>query len=211
MVSDPFTPAANDLLVVGVHARGSLGAGALTDSQGLGFTLIDSIQSASHTLFVFLANTLAAASSMTVTFTVTGDDFTACIIGVVKVASNAGVGYVQSKEATGAAASTPTVVMDAAINALNCVVGFASNSTNTSSTSGIAPPTNWTEIADLGIGAPNTGQEIAIRNSGETLTTVPWGSTSASIWHAIIVEFAPPAAGGQAPRSIHQFRLRRAS
>lgn len=198
--SNAFTPAANDLLIVYVMASATLVAsapGAMTDSQGLGFTRVISANNSNpRSIYIFVANALAANSSMTVTFDCTGDTAGGAIIIPVRIAGMSRTGssaILQSKVANNSTGTTPEVIFDASAATGNVTFGGVANATNPA---GVNEPTNWTEDAgqDVGYTLPTSGAEFVYRNSGFTGTTITWGSTSASVWIAGIIELDTSAA-----------------
>jgi len=191
--SGSFVPAAGDYLVVFVVASGTAAAApTLTDSQGIGFTLVDSqIHFTVNRIYLFKANGAAAASSMTVTFACTADAATGAHI-VVFAVSGSLLDIVQSGKGTGASSTTPAVVMPGAFNTANVGVGVCGNGSNPAA---VTQPGSWTEDDDLGFTSPATGAESCHRNSGETGSTITWGSTSASGWGAMVAEIAPSVSG----------------
>jgi hypothetical protein len=202
--SGSFTPAANDLIVVTVYASGTAIAnspGTMTDSQALGFTRVTSA-GGGPTVYVFVANKLAAASSMTVTFGSTGDGATGAIITVWRVAGMSRTGQSASKQTktfvNGAAGGTPSVTFSTDCDTNNPTIGIAGNAANPA---GLTPPNGWTEPAgaDVGYSTPTRGAEGVFRNSGFTGTTIKWGSTSATAWHIAVVELDTSAAPTRTP------------
>jgi hypothetical protein len=199
--SGSFTPAANDLIVVTVYASGTAIAnspGTMTDSQGLGFTRVTSASSsAPNSVYVFIANALSAASSMTVTFDCTGDDATGAIITVWRVAGMSRTGSSAPKQTktsvNGTAGGTPSVTFLASCDTNNPTIGLVGNAANPA---GLTPPTGWTEpaAADVGCSTPTRGAEGVFRDSGFTGTAITWGSTSASSWNVAVVELDTSAA-----------------
>jgi hypothetical protein len=189
--SASFTPALNDLLVVIVNCSGSVhtaAPGTVTDSQGLGFTKLISggYNSGADSIWVFVANKLTANSAMTVTFDCTGDNATACVIGVFRISGGDGTYVRQVAVGSGAASSAPSATFALAANTNNCIVAVAGNGANPAA---LTPPGGtFAEIGDTGVGTPPTGQEAARSNSGHTSATVTWGATSGTAWGAAIVE-----------------------
>jgi hypothetical protein len=203
--SGTFTPAANDLIVVTVYASGTAVAnspGTMTDSQGLGFTRVTSASGAPNSVYVFVANALSAASSMTVTFDSTGDEATGAIITVWRVAGMNRTGQSASKQTktlvNGAAGGTPSVTFSTDCDTNNPAIGIVGNGANPA---GLTLPNAWTEPAgaDVGYGTPTRGAEGVFRNSGFTGTTINWGSTSATAWHIAVVELDTSAAPTRTP------------
>jgi hypothetical protein len=192
--SGSFTPAAGDFLVVFVSAKATVAAGALTDSQGIGFTRKDSAATTSGgaaTIYCFYANGLAANSSMTVTFDCTGDQATQCSIVVVRIAGSANT-IAQSKPGSGAASSTPAIPFDSAPNANSAILASLFN--NNGSGEIITEPSGYTEDVDFR-STENGGIEVA-HKIGSGTQTVTWGSASTTSWAGIIAEVAIAAAAG---------------
>jgi hypothetical protein len=186
--SDAFTPAANDLLVVFVIAAGTTATGSMTDSQGLGFTKINSIGT-THSIYLFVANALAAPTSMTVTFDCTGDLALGCIIfvcrisGVARTATTTPSAIVQS--ITRSSTGIPARAFAGAVQSANLTLGCVQN---TSTAPIVDPPVEWTEQADINMGTPTIGAEYVTRDSGFTGTTITWGSSSATAYQLLQVE-----------------------
>ena len=191
--SGAFTPAVGDLLVAFVVASGTIDAfpNNLVGSTGMVFEdIISATYAAGGLLYAFVSTTLvSSATSQTVTFN-PADGATGTIIYVCRVAgmSRTGTDAVRQSrnQDLGTAATTPAPVFLSAALTSNPVLGCVGNSTNPA---GMTPPSGWTEgTADLGYANPTTGGEYAFINSGFTGTTVTWGSTSASIFGAVILE-----------------------
>lgn len=192
--SASFIPNAGDWLVVFVVATGTLVAGTMTDSLGLGFTLIkwetyNTVASPADSIYCFVANKLASHTSMTVTFDCTGDAASGCSIYVARISGMEGApGYwKQIKSAKGNGPGTPAVTMDTAFNTNNCGIACVGNGANPTS---LTAPTGWTTTngVDTGYNTPTTGQESVNITSGETGTTITWGSSSSTNWGAIVLE-----------------------
>lgn len=199
-----FTPAAGDLLVAFVYGSATVAAGTMTDSQGLGFTKVTSaVKSGSgDTGYLFIANNLAAASSMTVTFDCTGDAASGAIIFVARVSgmskTAAAAALQTAKQENQAAAGTPSPSFASSANTNNPTLGFVFNNSNPAA---MTPPVNWTEDAngDDGYLTPTSGGEYVYRNSGFNSTNIQWNSTSATAFGDIIVELDSSAATTATP------------
>lgn len=188
--SDAFTPAAGELLVVFVTASGTVAAGTMTDSQALGFTKINSALwgASTATLYLFVADALAAASSMTVTFNCTGDNATGSVIlgaGVSGMTKLGALAVRQSAKEENAADADRTVDFAIACLTENPTLVAMANGFNPAAAT---EPTGWTELADTGYGTPNTGAEYASRDAGFTGTTVTWGSNLGGNNGKLVVE-----------------------
>jgi hypothetical protein len=197
-----FTPAANDLLVVFAFASGTVDANpTLVDSLGaITFTKITSaisaVGSTGGTVYLFIADQLAAASARTLAFNTPNDVNTGCIVFVCAVAGMTRLGAAAVRQSaiqnTGTAATTPAPAFSASALTGNPCLGCVVNLSNAA---GMTPPASWTEgVADVGFNTPVSGGEYIFRNSGFTGTTVTWGSTSATTFGAIIVELDTSAA-----------------
>jgi len=198
--SGSFTPAAGELLVAFVNASGTTAAGSMTDSQGLNFTRIISAAYGGNasTVYCFVSNATASASSMTVTFDCTGDAATGADIVVAGVTDVNGTGasaVQQSTRQQNQNSGTPAPVFGASCDTNNptlvCVGIEGDNPAN------VSPPGGWTEQADTGHANPATGTEYATRDSGFTGTTVTWGSAPATtIFADVAIELIANVGGG---------------
>lgn len=198
--SGSFTPTANDFLIAFIVAGASSGAtGTMTDSQSLGFTSIARVvYNTSDVVQCFAANKLAANSAMTVTFDCTGDAANGCAIYVARLSGAEGVYYRQTSTGSGAAGTTPSVVMPNAFNTNNCGIACVGNGANPAA---LTQPASWTETngVDTGYNTPATGQECPNRTSGESLTTISWAATSGTAWGAIVLEVYASGQGISSP------------
>lgn len=217
-----FIPAANDLLVVFGFGSGTVDATpTLTNSAGVAFTTVNSAISAvgasGGTVYLFVANQLATAVSQTCTFNTPNDVNTGCIVFVARVAGMTRTGLSGAVrqaaiQNTGTAGTTPAPVLGVAALTGNPCLGCVVNATNPA---GMTQPSGWAEgTADLGYATPASGGEYAFINSGFTGTTVTWGSTSASIFGAIVVELdasAPPVSAARLPYVVARAAIHHAS
>ena len=198
--SGAFTPAANDLLVAFVVASATTATGTMTDSQGLGFTKVTSrvYNSSAETIYLFVANNLAAASSMTVTFDCTGDAATGVVIFVARVSGMTRTGTAAIRQSSGqnnlTAGTTPAPVFAAAALTGNPTLGVVGNLSNPAA---LTEPTGWTERGDTGFASPTRGGEYVSRDSGFTGTTITWGSAGATAKGDISVELDTSAAAAR--------------
>ena len=196
-----FTPTANDLLVVFVGASAHITEDAtpLTSSAGLTFhkARTETRGGSTDKMYVFVAEALAANSGQTVTFNCVADGATGCAIAVAAVSGMSRTGSTAVRQANGqsnqAAGGTPAPTFASAALTDNACLGAVYTGTNPPA---LTPPTNWTERADFGHGTPARGMEYASRDSGETGTTITWGSTSATAFGDLIIELDTSSAGG---------------
>jgi hypothetical protein len=198
-VSGAFTPSVGDLLVVFVTVEGNTVDRTLTSSIG-GFTFTQIrkqlFRTSADAVYVYVSAALVtSATSQTVTINGTGSG---SIISVYSVSGMTRVNSAavrqqggQSNQTTG---TTPAPAFAGNALTANCCIGAIANATNPA---GMTAPGSWSESQDVGYttGAV-TGMETAFRNSGETGTTITWGSTSPSAFASIIIELdisVPPA------------------
>lgn len=193
--SGAFTPAVGDFLVVFLMVEASLDSpGNLTSSVG-GFTFTQArrttYQAGVGGFYVFVADALvSSAVSQTVTTTPT-DAGAGSIISVYSVSGMTLTGLIAVRriggKTTTSSATTPNFSWDSLDSASGDVcLGAIANSTNPA---GISPPASWSESQDTGYttGAV-TGLETAFSNSGETGSTITWGSNSATSWASLGIE-----------------------
>lgn len=182
LTTGSFTPAANDLLVAIAAVPGQSNGGTFSDSQGLGWTQITSaLKSAgADGLIAAVSNSLAAASSMTVTFTPAGGPTSNGVaISVLRVSGMSKVGAFVTRQSAvennnlGGTTPTPTF----SVNALtgNPVISAVLNN---SSPPGLTVPTGFTQQTNNGFAQPTTGLETASINSGFTGTALAWSNSS---------------------------------
>jgi hypothetical protein len=203
--SGVFTPSVGDLLIVFVAKEASVAmvSADLTSSiGGFGFSLVGStrLYQASSAIFgVFVSNTLvSSATSQTVQIESGSDAGAGSNISVYRVSGMTRVNSAAIRQSSGQSnqtgGTTPAPAFGVAALTGNCCLGAIANATNPA---GLTQPGSWSEGADTGY---TTGQvngiQTCFRNSGETGTTITWGSTSASAFASIIVELdtsVPPA------------------
>lgn len=195
--SGSFSPAAGDLLVVFVVASAtSLDPAALTSSIG-GFTFSQveraTYSTSVNSIYAFVSDALVTdTSAQTVTFTAGGDQPTGTIIFVFSISGVHKFGPTAIRQTAvqdnQAASGTPAPAFAVAALTGNPTLGCVGNNSNPAT---MTAPTNWTEPAseaDLGYNNPTTGGEVVFRDSGFTGTTITWGSTSATVFGALILE-----------------------
>ena len=172
-----FTPSAGDGLVIGCIYMGSTATPTITDSQSLGWTLIDKalFNSSGSAIAVFTSNTAAAASSMTITCDLgSGQTGTVFYIYIYKVQSATRFGSSavrqSAKQENGNGSSNPSEAFAANALTSNAIIDFLAINTN----SGIAQPTGWTLDNETVETTPSTTGHVDSVTSGFTGTTPPW-------------------------------------
>jgi len=196
--SGAFTPAVGDLLVVIVTKEASalsspMVSADLTSSVApTGFTLIRSQghQSSAAHMSIFVANALTTdTTSRTVTIANGSDAGAGTIISVYAVSGMANVGAQAVRGQGGQTdqgAGTPAPAFGSAALTGNACIGAIYNATNPA---GMTAPSGWTEGGDSGYTTGQvSGLETCHRDSGETGTTITWGSASGSAFASLIIE-----------------------
>ncbi len=181
-------PAVGDYIVVLVVASGSLDAAVVTDDQGGTYTRVNqtTFNSNADQVAIYIRDTaVTSTTALKTTVDFTGDNATGCTWRDFRLAGATGAA-VKSGVNTGGAGTTPSVALGSAVATANPIIGAVGNK---NSPAGITEPSGWAEASDLGYSTPTTGREFANRDSGETGSTITWGSSSASAWGAVVVEF----------------------
>lgn len=201
--SGNITYGADELLIVFVSVEASVEATkTLTPASITGvssFTQVrrEAHQSSTASLYVYVADQLTTGSGSTGTVTIeSGADAGAgSIISVYTIAgmSRAGASAVrQSAGQSNQGSGTPAPAFASSALTGNVCLGAVYNATNPA---GMTPPGSWTEGGDSGYTTGQvSGLETCHRNSGETGTTITWGSSSASAFASAIVELDASAA-----------------
>lgn len=68
----------------------------------------------------------------------------------------------------------------------NAMIGAVCNGTNSATT--VTQPASWSESFDNGFNSPAAGVEVCFRSSGETNSTITFGSTTATAFASIALE-----------------------
>jgi len=190
------TPAVNDLIIIITAATPPLNASVLpTENQGGTYVILKRVvKNGSADEMMICARTQLVASSVSTIYThqpgnqaVGGGGLAVFAIAGMTLAGASAVkssGF-QSNQAGG---GTPACAMGATVLSSNPLIGAILNATNPA---GLTPPSGWTEdpTPDIGYNNPATGIELVRRNSGETGSTITWGSTSASAFCSVAYEF----------------------
>jgi hypothetical protein len=199
------TPTLADLIVV-IAGTSGLAGGTIdvtdnnTDGRGT-YTQI-------HTDFTGFSTTgvltmwvrhalIGSATSTIFTANQTGSSGGGLQVCRISGMSICGLGAVRGAggQSAGGAGATPAPVLlrrvgtvfsgtQAALTANLCLGAVA----NGSNPAGMTQPASWSESIDLGYTVPTTGLETAFRNSGETGSTITWGSTSATAFASMVIE-----------------------
>lgn len=200
------TPAVGDLVVI-VAATSGLAGGttACSDNQADGKGTYSQISSdftgfsTTGVLTAWVRNALISAASSTI-FTASqgGSSGGGLLVYRISGMSIVGLGAVRGAggQSSGGAGGTPAPVLlrrvgttfsgtQAALTG-NAMIAAVCNGTNSTTT--VTQPASWTESFDNGYTSPATGMEVCFRNSGETNSTITFGSTTASIFASIAIE-----------------------
>jgi hypothetical protein len=195
-----FTPSAGVLLIVAAVASGTVANADLTSSSGLTFVRAATAtkNSGADTIYLFVANDLTTGAEEQLTFDCTGDGATGAIrlTGQITGMTKTGSAAVRQFKALSnqAAGGTPAITFDSACLTDNPTLGVLGNGSNPI---GVTAPTSWSELNARAYDTPTTGGHYVGRDSGFTGTTITWGSTSATAFGGLIVEFDASASDGR--------------
>lgn len=191
-----FTPAANSVLVVFVHAGATVAAGSMS---GGGLTWIKQTSIAynagADTLYVFYAVVGASPVSTTPTFDCTGDPADGAVMGIWQITGANTSSPVRQAKTAQTTGSNPTVTFtSAALTTSAVIAGFGVPANPPTST----PPTGWTETYDTGYPTPSKGGTGAYIQTGFTGTAVTFGRSTSSAYGIAAIEIAVATSGGGA-------------
>lgn len=192
------TPARDELIVIFTYKSGETTDPAVTDnnSDGFGTTpgyvkITSGTRGGTDNFGVWVRQTLIGSNTST-TFTRTasadtGGGLSVCrVAGMFKEGADAVIRSGLQDNGTAATTPAPSWSSGDSANPSNLILGSIWNATNPA---GMTQPTGYSEpFTDGGYATPNRGNEVVNRDSGETGSTITWGSTSASAFSAIIVE-----------------------
>lgn len=201
--SPSFTPAAGETLFVSILEGNSTGGSSpsLSNSDGLTFTEVTTNTNTSGVgrMKLYVSNSYTANVSQTVTFSVSTSTV-GCIMFVWTVSgTNTGSSAIfQSKVATGTSTGTPTATFDSAPSGTRALLAVAGKGSSSLSTG----PSGYTEQGDLISTSPGVACTYATVNSGNTTSTVTWGSSFTGSWTLFIYEVALYSAPAVSPRSF---------
>lgn len=177
------TPAANDLILIFSASSGLANALDTLPTDGQSGTYIRAAiaqGSASTELIAAYIRTALVPAAVSTTFThALSSSNTGGGLTVYRVSGMTKVGLAALLQAAvqsgGAANTTPAPTFGAAVTSTNPVLGGVM--ANQATANAITPPTNYTEGAELTYTTPSRVLEVVSRDSGETGTTITWGST----------------------------------
>jgi hypothetical protein len=187
------TPAVGDLIIIITAHSGNTSAATPTDNNSSGtYTKITSAtgQSSADTLSVFVRNSLIGAANSTV-FSHAPGTSTGGGLAVIKVTGMSRSGAsailqsaIQNNQASG---GTPAPVFGSAAQTTNAVISAVMNVTNPAGVSVRSSPL-YTARVSAGYTVPTTGLGAMSIDSGETGTSIAWGSASASAFCSLAIE-----------------------
>jgi hypothetical protein len=187
------TPAVGDLIVIITAHTGNTSTAAPTDNNAGGggtYTIVNTAVKATSadTMKVWVRDNLITSATSTVFTHAPGTSSGGGLVVIdCQGGDKAGLSaIVQSAiQSNQAANGTPAPVFASAVASDNAVIGAVFNASNPAA---LTPRTNFGELFDSGYNNPTTGLEVMSDNSGETGTTMTWGSTSASAYASLVVE-----------------------
>lgn len=192
VVSGSFTPVVNDLLVAISYHTGKAVAPAVTASaNGITFTPVFSVlKAASADVMTFwVATQLVPTSPVAMTVTSTPGTASGGAISVFSVGAVTRTGL-SAIRGTGSqanqASGTPAAAMSATTLAGNPIIAAVFNGANPAA---MTQPSGYSEAADTGYATPTSGVEaVFLQNPGAGISTLTWGSSSASAFCSGVVE-----------------------
>lgn len=202
-----ITPAVGDLVIIITCHTGNTAATAPTDnnSDGLGtYTQITAAAAVKATsadqLRVFVRNAFIGSATSTIFThapgTTSGGGLrVVCVQGMPsgRVGSTA---VRQAGKQDNQAAATPAPAFSGSADTSNFIISTVFNATNPS---GMTVPGSYTNMGgDAGYSSPDAGRRDAYRASGETGTTITWGSASASAFCSMCLELDTSAVSSTA-------------
>ena len=196
------TPAVGDLILIFVVVSNDSTFSAPTDNQSGTYTQIGSTLNNISTIYGawYVRDALIPAATSTIfTLSNPGSD-TGGGLAVIKVTgmTKAGSSAVRQSKIGGQGGSFATPVATGSWTSAklttNPVVGAVINSSNPA---GLTATTSYNELLDTGFNTPTTGVEIQKIDSGDTTSTMSWGSGSGSLWVCMGVELDASASASQ--------------
>jgi hypothetical protein len=184
------TPAVNDLIVIITAHTGNTSTAAPTDNNSSGtYSLIGTAVKATSadTMRVFIRDSFISSAVSTI-FTHAPGASSGGGLAVFKVTGMSKVGAsadLQFAKQDNQAAGTPAPAFTNAVDTNNPVIGAVFNATNPAT---MTQRASFTEAFDVGYNTPTTGLEGMFRSSGETGTTMTWGSASGTAYCSLVLE-----------------------
>lgn len=179
---------ADALIVAFVYATGQLQATPTFASGSFTFSLLRR-DGGTHSMYVFVSNSLDDGVSKAFTFTTTANS-TGCAYDVFSVTgmTRTGTSAIRQSNSSAVAASNTanTSFPSAPLTSNACMVAVA-NATNPIN-SNQCTPTGWTNRVAKGYGTPATGYGVSSIDSGFTATLVQATNTSATAGRITIIE-----------------------
>lgn len=183
------TPTLNDLIVLLTITTGSTASTVPTDNQGGTYTTVASAlkNTSADKMMIHVRNQLVS-SAVSTQYSHAPGATTGGGIAVYRIAGMTRTGLQAIRQYAvqeNQAAATPAPIFGTAALTGNLCLGMIFNATNPAA---MTSPTSWTEDGDSGYNSPTTGYQVCRRNSGETGTTITWGSASGSAFCSGVVE-----------------------
>lgn len=188
------TPALGDLIVIVCAYTGLTTVVAPTDNNADGHGTYElgrsAVKNTSADLLSIWVRSDVIQSATSTTFTIAPGATTGGGLQVFKVTGMTIAGPAAIRQSAlninGLATNTPAPSFGGTATLTgNALIGAVFNGTSPAT---MTPPTGFTESQDVGYSTPTTGLETVFANSGITLSSVTWGSTSASAFSAVLIE-----------------------
>jgi hypothetical protein len=183
-----YTPTANRGLLAWVAAYATLDPAPTFTGNGLTWTLeaIRTLGAPAHSICLFSALSGSSPSTGAGTFDCAADPATGAVIHVVEIDGCDLTDFTTQTAVNGGTSGvTPSATFAGSTASNAAVVAYLANTTNPA---GVTEPSGFTELMDTGFDTPASGGQMSYAASPGAITTVTWGSNSASIWATHIVE-----------------------
>lgn len=189
------TPTAGNLIaVIAIPSGKATGQGHVTDTgNGLGYEkceLAFQPTTSNTSTEVYVSLSAAAANSTTWTYTTDSGNATGAIIFVGQISGLTRTGCKAIRQAgitsAHASGSSPATTFTIAPLTGNTIITIVSN---LGQPPALTAPASFTRQQDSQYATPTSGADYASSDSGVTATTITWGTSSASAYSAVAIEF----------------------
>lgn len=190
------TPTFGDLIVIVTAHTANTSAALPTDDNADGrgtYTEISACaavkSSSTGQMRVFIRNSLIGSATSTIFTHAPGttDGGGLSVFRVTGLARTGAAAARQGAKQDNIASGVPTPVLSVAALTGNAMLGVAFNTVNPAALTARTSPA-WTEHNDLGYNNPTTGFQSMTIDSGETGTSIAWGSSSATTFGSMVLE-----------------------
>lgn len=194
------TPAVGSLIAIVTMSSGNTSTTTPTDSNSSGTytSIVTALKNTSADIMTANVRTATIASAVSTTFTHAPGTSTGGGLIVYQITGASGTGATAVKQfasqANHASGSAPAPVFSSAVTTTNPVIAAVFNATNPSNIAPRSTPFYNSDMRFVGWATPTSGVAAMHIVNGETGTTITWGSSSASAFSSVALEFATSSA-----------------